>query len=126
MLALATPKAAYRRVERDAAILGSDARALSLYCFDELETSLASALHANRTGAYARRGTALSGAIGAISALRTGTDPGHALAAAMHALFDAADRSLRASMVDFRPLSLEAIRQDFTEIRLAMFGARQI
>lgn len=123
MLAPSNPKSAYRRVERDAAILGSDSRALTLLCFDELTSSLASALHADRRGSFIQRGEALLRASLALSALQAGTDPGHPLSGAMNAMFGAAERSLRSAMVRFSPGPVEAIKADFTDIRAAMSAA---
>ncbi len=123
MRAAADPRSAYRRVERDAAILGSDSRALTLLCFDELITSIASAVHADRSGLLARRAEALLRANSALSALQAGTDPGHPLAGAMQAMFGAAERSLRSAMVRFMPGPLEMIVADFTDIRAAMSAA---
>lgn len=120
MLVSANAKSAYRRVERDAAILGSDSRALTLLCFDEFITSLSSALHADRRGSFVQRGDALLRANAALSALHAGTDPGHPLAGAMREMFGAAERTLRSAMVRFTAGSVEIVLHDFIDIHAAL------
>lgn len=113
-------RGAYRRVDRDAAIMGSDPRALTLLCFDEFTAALASALHAHNRGLNDRRNDALPRASSALSALRVGIDPAQPIAATLTGLFDLADRSLRSVMVRFDPVQVATMAQDFAEIREAM------
>ncbi len=126
MATLALPRPdiarAYRRVDREAAIMGSDPRALTLLCFDEFASALGSALHADAAGAHGRRNDAVMRALSALAALRLGIDPSQSLAAAMTGLFDLAERSLRVSIVAFAPATISAILADFREIRVAMAG----
>lgn len=111
---------AYRRVDREAAILGSDPHALTILCFDELLASLKQALRFDADAYPAKRNDALIRANAALSALRMGIDPAHPVAGALTGLFDLAERSLRGAMVRFNAAPIEAIAQDFADIRQAM------
>ncbi len=123
MLAISDPARAYRRVQRDAAILGSDARALTLLCYDELLEAIAAALHADARQSRALLRKSLDRAISALSAIRVGTDPAHPMTPVIVSMFDAADRAMRGAMVRFHPHSLEAVRDDFADIRAALAAA---
>ncbi len=120
MLTLSDPGRAYRRVQRDAAILGSDSRALTLLCYDEFLEALASALHADAHELTGLLRQALDRASTALSAIRAGTDADHPMAAVLGSMFDAADRAVRGAMVRFHSQSIEAIKDDFTDIRAAL------
>lgn len=123
MIALSDPGRAYRRVQRDAAIMGSDGRALTLLCYDEFLDAISAALHADTNHSADGFRRALGRANQALAAIHAGTDPAHPLAPVLGGFLDAAGRALRAAMVQSTPHSLETIRDDFREIRAALAEA---
>lgn len=123
MAVLTDPARAYRRVQRDAAILGSDQRALILLCYDEFLAAISSALHADRYGSPGLLREALGHAASALSAIRAGTDPAHPIAVVLESMFDAAHRAIRGAMVNFRSVSLQSLYDDFNDIRRALAAA---
>lgn len=120
MATLPNPALAYRRVQRDAAIMGADPRALTLLCYDEFLDALGAALHADARGSAARCRSALDRAFAALSAIRAGTDSGHPVAELLESMFGAAEGGLRAAMIRFNRQSLQTIRDDFADIRAAL------
>lgn len=74
---------AYRLVEFEARILGSDGRALVLICLEELASSLRQVELADRGQAPAARSRSISRSFAALSALELGVDPSSQLGPAM-------------------------------------------
>ncbi|MGB7408952.1 MAG: flagellar protein FliS [Pontixanthobacter sp.] len=111
---------AYRKVEREAAIMGSNPRALTILCYDELIASLESALNAHRRDVPDRRRDALHRAASALAALQLGIDRSLPIAVAISGLFDLAEQSLRTAIIRFTPAPIEAMTRDFIDIRDAM------
>ncbi|WP_114521722.1 hypothetical protein [Altererythrobacter sp. ZODW24] len=68
---------------------------------------------------------ALDRASAALSAIRAGTDADHTMAPVLGSMFDAAERALRGAMVRFQPVSLQAVRDDFMDIRTALGAAEK-
>ena len=73
MLALRNPADAYRRVDFDARVAGSDAKSLVLICYETLDIALASAIHAAARGDNPGKSAAITRAMSAITALQLGS-----------------------------------------------------
>ncbi len=120
MLAHRTPNEAYRRVDFDARVAGSDPRHLVGLCYEQLVSSLGSAIFARERGDNRLKSQALTRALSAITALQLGVSGEDATAQALRHLYEATRRAILDSAIDFNGEVLGNIRQDFIDISRAM------
>lgn len=120
MLAIRSPHEAYRRVDFDARVEGADPRHLVGLCYEQLVSSLGSAIFAQERGDNSLKSRALTRALSAITALLLGVSGEDDTARALRHLYEAARRAILDSAVKFDGAILGTIRQDFIEISRAM------
>lgn len=116
MHALRSPNEAYRRIEFDARVVGADPRQLVLVCYDQLTGALGRALLGARQGDNRLKSEALTRALAAIAALQMGIDPAAPIAAVLTRFYAAARKALLDCVLDFDPVVVERLRDDFSEI----------
>lgn len=114
-----SPAEAYRRVQMDARIFGSDAPALVRLCLEEACSALGRAIYAARHGHNDLRQRALGRALDAVSALRAGLNRESPLAAAFTTIYDHAESCIRQGMLKFDPDQIAAMLGDLEDIRIA-------
>lgn len=122
MLAIRSPHEAYRRVDFDARVEGADPRHLVGLCYEQLISSLGSAIFANERADNSLKSQALTRALSAITALQLGVSGEDATAQALRHLYEATRRAVLDSALQFDAGVLGTIRQDFLEIWRAMNG----
>ena len=120
MLGTNDPHEAYRRSAFDARVHGGDTAALVQLCLEQAIAGLGGALVANERNHLGLRSQGLTRALTAITALDMGVDRSAPLAAALLQVYGAARREVLASVTDFQPARLEAVRRDFVEIEAAL------
>ncbi len=120
MLAIRSPNEAYRRVDFDARVEGSDPRHLVGLCYEQLVSSLGSAIFAQDRGDNSLKSQALTRALSAITALQLGVSGEDKTAGALRHLYEATRRAILDSAIRFNPEILGTIRSDFIEISRAM------
>ena len=123
MHSLSSPQEAYRRVEFDARVKGTNCAGLVLVCFEQFDRGLAAALGADTAGDNQRRSAGLTAALAAITALQLGINPTSSMAAALAHYYAAARSSLLDCVLDFRPAMIAALRADFAEVARALTAA---
>ena len=123
LLARNTPQDAYRRVELDARIGGSDPRQLVTLCYERLISALGSALHAARSGDNSAKSAALTRALSALAALQIGVSNDHQVAWALNHLYEATRQTLLDNVLKFDAAAVETIRADYVDILRAMTAA---
>lgn len=114
------PTEAYRRVDFDARVRGADSRQLVDLCLEQVIGSVGRAVHAQERGDNAAKSAALTRAISALTALQMGVDLANPTAGALVQLYQSARNAILDCVTRFDARTLQAIRQDFTEIREAM------
>lgn len=114
-----SPAEAYRRVEMDARIFGSDAPALARLCLEEACSALSRSIYASRHGHNDLRGRALARALDATSALRSGLDRDNPLSDAFTTIYDHAENCIRRAMLQFDPVQVAQLQADLEDIRTA-------
>lgn len=124
MYALRSPNEAYRRVDFDARVAGADPRQLVLLCYEQLATSLGTALHAERRGDNACKSQALTRALVAITALQMGVDPEQPISAALLTFLDAARQTVLGNVTAFDSDEIARLRSDIADISAAFSGAQ--
>lgn len=122
MLAIRSPHEAYRRVDFDARVEGADPRHLVGLCYEQLISSLGSAIFADERRDNSLKSQALTRALSAITALQLGVSGEDATAQALRHLYEATRRAVLDSALQFDAGVLGTIRQDFLEIWRAMNG----
>jgi flagellin-specific chaperone FliS len=120
MLAIRSPHEAYRRVDFDARVNGADPRQLVGLCYEQLVSSLGSAIFAQERGDNSLKSQALTRALSAITALQLGVSGEDGTAQALRHLYEATRRAVLDSAIAFDAGTLTTIRQDFIEISRAM------
>ena len=120
MLAIRSPHEAYRRVDFDARVEGADPRHLVGLCYEQLVSSLGSAIFAQERGDNSLKSQALTRALSATTALQLGVAGEDSMAQALRHLYEATRRAILDSALDFDAGKLTTIRQDFIEISRAM------
>jgi flagellar protein FliS len=120
MLAIRSPNEAYRRVDFDARVEGADPRHLVGLCYEQLISSLGSAVFAQERGDNSLKSQALTRALSAITALQLGVRGDDPTAQALRHLYEATRRAVLDSAINFDAAILGTIRQDFIEISRAM------
>lgn len=112
-----SPAEAYRRVEMDARIFGSDAPALARLCLEEVCSALGRSIYAAKHGHNDLRQHALARALDATSALRSGLDRENPLCSAFMTIYDNAENCIRRAMLQFDPVPVAQLQADLEEIR---------
>lgn len=123
MLAIRSPHEAYRRVDFDARVEGSDPRHLVGLCYEQLVSSLGSAIFAQDRGDNSLKSQAMTRALSAITALQLGVSGDDSTANALRHLYEATRRAILDSAIKFNGEILGTIRKDFIEISRAMSAA---
>lgn len=123
LLARHTPQDAYRRVEFDARIGGSDPRQLVTLCYEQLIAALGSALHAARNGDNRGKSQALTKALSALMALQLGVGGKEDVVWALRHLYEATRKALLDNVLSFDAKAIETIRSDYVDILQAMTGS---
>ena len=125
MLATRSPNEAYRRIDFDARVEGADPRHLVGLCYEQLISSLGSAIFAQERSDNSLKSQSLTRALSAITALQLGVSGETVTAKALHHLYEAARRAILDSAIQFNGEILSTIRNDFIEISRAMNIATQ-
>lgn len=121
MLAQRDPYNAYQRVEFEARVNGASAQQLVHICYDQLISGLNTALLAHDRQDASLKSQSLTRALSALTALQLGIDPESEMAEILSGFYNAARKSVLESSVHFEAASLRTIREDFLEIRNALF-----
>ncbi|MEP7222263.1 MAG: flagellar protein FliS [Novosphingobium sp.] len=116
MLARHTPQEAYRRVEMDARVNGSDARQLVSLCYEQMISALGSALHAAGHGDNRGKSAAMTRAMASLTALQLGVSGDTGVAAALRHFYESARRTLLDNVLAFDAVAVSVLRQDFINI----------
>lgn len=120
MLAIRSPHEAYRRIDFDARVEGADPRHLVGLCYEQLVSSLGSAIFAQERSDNSLKSQALTRALAAITALQLGVSGEDSTAQALRHLYEAARRAILDSAIQFNSEVLGTIRKDFIDISRAM------
>lgn len=120
MLAIRSPHEAYRRIDFDARVAGADPRHLVGLCYEQLVSSLGSAIFAQERSDNSLKSQALTRALAAITALQLGVSGDDDTAQALRHLYEATRRAILDSAIQFKGEILSTIRNDFIEIARAM------
>jgi flagellar protein FliS len=123
MLAIRSPNEAYRRVDFDARVEGADPKHLVGMCYEQLVSSLGSAIFAQERGDNSLKSQSLTRALSAVTALQLGVSGENETAQALRHLYEATRRALLDSAMKFDAALLGTIRQDFVEISRAVNAA---
>ena len=126
MLARHTPQDAYRRVEIDARIGGSDPRQLLTLCYEQLIGALGSALHAVQLRDNSGKSAAMTRSLSALAALQIGVSGEEPVSHALRHLYEATRQALLDSVLVFDAATIDTIRSDYIEILRAMTSANSI
>lgn len=116
------PGEAYRRVDFDARVRGADSRQLVDLCLEQVAGSLGRAIYADTRGDNAAKSAALTRAVAALTALQMGVDASHPTGGALIQLYRSARTAALDSVLRFDAAKLQAIRNDFLEIREALLA----
>ncbi len=119
MLHRSGPSEAYRRVEIDAYVAGSDARFLTMLCLQEAIAALDRALFADRDKRIELRAKSTSRAYSCIDALCMGVDPKQPLGEALLTVYGSARHRLKDSLSAFEPQSILSLRSDLDDLHQA-------
>ena len=117
------PHDAYRKVQVNARILGSDHKDLVAICFEQVVSEVGRAIRANDTGDTTNRSEALTRAIAAITALEMGLDRNNPVAGALEHLYAVARETILGCVVSFDTEAMSEVRSDFAEIGAALSAA---
>jgi len=123
LLARNTPQDAYRRVEFDARVGGSDTRQLVMLCYEQLIGALGTSLHMAKINDNRGKSQALTKALSAITALQLGVSGDVEVSWALRHLYEATRKALLDNVLSFNPEVIETIRGDFIDILRAMSGS---
>ncbi len=123
LLARHSPQDAYRRVELDARIGGSDPRQLVALCYEQLIGALGTALHAAERGDNQKKSEGLTRALSSLTALQLGVTGDEQITWALRHLYEATRKALLDSVLNFDPKAIALIRQDYIDILRAMTGS---
>jgi flagellar protein FliS len=117
------PSEAYRRVDFDARVKGANSRQLVDLCLEQVAGSVGRAIHAAQHGDNGAKSRALTRAVSALTALQMGVDVNAPTGAALIQLYQSARNTILDNVLNFDPVSLAQIREDFVEIRAALLAA---
>ena len=116
MLAQRNPHEVYRRIDFDARISGATPGELVAVCFEQVITSLGTAIWAHERGDNLNKSQSLTRALAALTALQMGVKGEHAVADALHHVYMAARRAMLDSVLAFNAATIAHVRQDFRDI----------
>ena len=116
MLALHSPREAYRRVELDARVTGSGSGQLVGLCFEQLTEALGRALFAHEHGNNRLKSQSLTRALSALTALQLGVGGDDGVAQALRHFYESGRRILLDNVLDFDAMAIAAVRQDFNDV----------
>ena len=122
MLALHSPREAFRRVEFDARVTGAKPAELVLVCFEQFGAALARAQSAASSGDNLLKSQSLTRALSALTALQLGIDQRQPLAPALDQFYAAARRTVLDSVLRFDRDALAAVGRDMAEVAAALRG----
>lgn len=122
--ALLSPDEAYRKVDLDARIEGSDGEGLAKICLEAVVQSLDRACIAHRRGRSAARNAALARANAVILGMERALDPSNSLSVAMREFYGAASVMIGRAIGNFEERAIGGLRDDFDEILSALFENR--
>lgn len=122
MLAARTPQEAYRQVDFDARVSGSQPADLVHLCIEHLIGALGTALHAAEMGDNGLKSRSITRALTAVTALQLGVSGEEGIAAALRHVYEAARRAILDSATDFDSVKIAALRTDFVDIGQALRG----
>lgn len=120
MLVQRSPQEAYRRVDFDARVAGADSRQLVALCYEQLTSSLGSALYAAQLGDNRLKSQSLTRALSALTALQLGVSNTSEVAGALHQFYESARKAILDSVLEFDVQTITAIRRDCSEVAAAM------
>lgn len=120
MLALTSPRKAYRRTEVDARIATAGPGELVLVCLEQCDVALGSAIAGAWRDDNGIKSDGLARALSALTALELGVDSTQALAPALLQFYRAARRVVLDCVVTPDIARLQALRTDLTEIAAAL------
>ena len=120
MLALHSPREAYRRVEFDARVSGAKPAELVLVCFEQFGAAVARAQSAAASGDNLLKSQSLTRALAALTALQLGIDQRQPLAPALDQFYTAARRTVLDSVLRFDHAALAAVDRDMADIAAAL------
>ena len=120
MLVQRSPQEAYRRVDFDARVAGADSRQLVALCYEQLTSSLGSALYAAQLGDNRLKSQSLTRALSALTALQLGVSNTSEVAGALHQFYESARKAILDSVLDFDATTIAAIRADCSDVAAAM------
>lgn len=120
MLAERNPSAAYRRIEFDARVAGSDGRELLAVCYERLLRAIGDVRIAAARADNAGKSAALTRALTAVNVLQLGVDRTSPVAPALDAFYAGARRTLLDAAIAFDAAALDGLRSDIAEIAAAM------
>ncbi len=113
------PAEAYRRVEREACIAGSDSGGLVRLCLEEVISALGQAIWADRSARPHLRSRSLMRAQSGLLALKLGVDRESPISTSLFTLYDAALDAIVTAQRRFDPVIMEKVRADMSDIRAA-------
>lgn len=114
-----SPASAYRRIELDAQVEGSDGGGLGRFCLEQAVMTLEKAIAADRRRDVAARADALSRAAGLILALRRGIAPDNPLRPALLTFLGAAAAEIGSAVARFEEGRMRALRDDLHDVLAA-------
>lgn len=120
LLARQNPQDAYRRVDFDARVSGCDPMELVGLCYEHLIAALGSAMFAHSRGDNAGKSSAVTRGLSAVTALQLGVNGNEGVAAALQTFYRSARNTLLDSVLNFDPVKIGQVRQDFIEIASAL------
>ncbi|MBV1918127.1 MAG: flagellar protein FliS [Sphingomonadaceae bacterium] len=123
MLTSNSPSEAYRRVDFDARVEGSDPGKLVTLCYEQLTSALGTALYAHDRGDNQLKSQSMTRALSAITLLQLGVNGDESVTSALNHLFKAARKSILDCALKFDAKVIGSIRKDFAEISRAMTAA---
>ena len=122
MLRAVDPHEAYRRVELDARVAGSQGADLTRLCLREVDTALGQALWAQDNQRPDVRRRALERAQNGLGALRLGVDRQSPVAPALLAFYEGLTATVAQNQVRFDPARVAVVRADLAEVTSALLG----
>ncbi len=124
ILAMRNPNEAYRRVDFDARVAGSDPAHLVGLCYESAATAMSRALHAHTSGDNQAKSQALTRALAAVTALQLGVSGDWGVAGSLRQFYGAVRKTLLDSALSFDAAAVTAVREDLLEIAAALIAAK--
>jgi flagellin-specific chaperone FliS len=124
MLAQQDPREAYRRVDFDARVSSANPAQLVSLCLAEFVDALGSALAAHERVDNAGKSRALTRSLSALTALQLGISSQASVGQALAHLYEAARRTVLDNVVEFDPLAVRVVRDDFCDIASALIDSK--